>query len=330
MSHELEIINGTAVALGRDDAWHHLNKVNGTAFGIEEIERDAPQILMPVTLIPIETIDPFHNWSAFDGTGAAVRQDGHVVGINGSRYELVQGAEAFELGTQTGLDCISAISLRGGRQQAFTFDLGSYEVGGEAMQDYISVLNSFDGSWSLIALKSTTVIVCANTAAMALSGASTRFNIRHTASWEEKVDDVREALGLAVESRTKFVETVEHLMRTPFNMRQFDALLDGIKPLPDQQGRGRTMAEQARSAIRGLYTEGEVTAAWRNTAWGAVQAVNTYEQWSAPVRKTAGLSSASVRATRQIDALASGKGDALTSKAVTILGSQHIRDLALV
>lgn len=321
MAHELEIIDGRAVAMGREIAWHALNIVTGDTFGLEEIERDCPEILLPVASTPIGEVDPFHNYGAFTGTSLAIREDGKVVGINGSRYEVVQNRDAFDLGTTTGYDCISAINLRDGRQAAFTFDLGAYRVGDEPCHDYISILNSHDGSWPLIALKSSIVVVCANTASWALSGAAIRQNIRHTASWEDRVADVRKALGLAEAARKTFTETVEALMLKPVTMREFDLLLDGVFPVPDEDGRAKTMRENARVEVRTMFEEGQVVDAYRRTGWGAVQAVNTWEQWSAPVRAGAGTSSATTRAKRQIQALADGKAGQYTAATVRYLAA---------
>lgn len=321
MAHELEIIDGRAVAMGREVAWHQLNVVTGSAFGLEEIERDCPEIILPVSSVAIDQVDPLHDYGAFKGTALAIREDGKVVGINGARYEVVQNRDAFDLGTTTGFDCISAINLRDGRQCAFTFDLGAYTVGDEPCHDYISILNSHDGSWPLIALKSSIVVVCANTASWALNGAAIRQNIRHTASWEDRVDDVRKALGLAEKARETFVETVEALMLQKVSMRDFDVLLDAVLPLPEDDGRARTTRENHRLEVRSMFDEGAVTEHYRRTGWGAVQAVNTWEQWSAPVRAGAKTSSATTRAKRQIEALAAGKAGAYTLAAVRHLAS---------
>lgn len=321
MGHELEIIDGRAVAMGREIAWHRLNVVTGATFGLPEIERDCPEILLPVSAVAIGEVDPLHDYGAFKGHHLAIRDDGKVVGINGARYEIVQNRDAFELGTTTGYDCVSAINLREGRQAAFTFDLGAYSIGDEPCHDYISILNSHDGSWPLIALKSSIIVVCANTASWALHGAAIRHNIRHTASWEDRVSDVRHALGLAEKARAVFVETVEGLMRRPFTMREFDVLLDGIMPLPEDDGRSRTMREQHRLELRTLFGEGAVVEHYRRTGWGAVQAVNTWEQWSAPVRAGAKTSSTQTRAKRQIEALAAGKAGALTAATVRHLAT---------
>jgi hypothetical protein len=315
------MLDGRAVAMGRKVAWHRLNVVTGDVFGLDDIERDCPEILLPVASTPISEVDPFHHYGAFTGTSLAIREDGKVVGINGARYEIVQNRDAFELGTTTGRDCISAINLREGRQSAFTFDLGAYTVGDEPCHDYISILNSHDGSWPLIALKSSVIVVCANTASWALQGAAIRQNIRHTASWEDRVADVRQALGLAEQARQTFTETVETLMLQPVTMRAFDLLLDAVFPVPEDDGRGRTMRENARLEVRTLFSEGAVVENYRRTGWGAVQAVNTWEQWSAPIRAGAKSSSATTRARRQIEALAAGKAGQFTAGAVRHLAS---------
>lgn len=321
MSHELEIVDGRAVAMGREIAWHRLNKVTGDTFGLDDIERDCPEILMPVRHVPMGESDPFHDYNAFPGHNLIVREDEKVVGIVGGRYEIVQNRAAFDLGTTTDADCVSAISLRGGRQVAFTFDLGGYVVGDEPCHDYISILNSHDGTWSLTALKSSIIVVCANTASMALTGASIRRHIRHTASWQDQVADVREALGLAAKARADFTATVESLMLKPFTGRDFDLLLDAVMPLPDTDGRGRTTRENHRMELRAMFDEGAVTEHYRRTQWAAVQTMNTWQQWSAPIRKGSRTATDSVRATRQIEALAAGKSDTLTLATVRYLAA---------
>ena len=50
MSHELEILDGRAVFLGRVPAWHKLGQVVGDDFGLDEVREQAPEVLMPVRM----------------------------------------------------------------------------------------------------------------------------------------------------------------------------------------------------------------------------------------------------------------------------------------
>jgi len=55
-------------------------------------------------------------------------------------------------------------------------------------------------------------------------------------------------------------------------------------PIPDQPGRGRTLARTKADTLRGLYATDPRVAPWAGTALGVLQAVNTYRQHLAPVR----------------------------------------------
>ena len=52
--------------------------------------------------------------------------------------------------------------------------------------------------------------------------------------------------------------------------------------------------------------------------WAFVQAVNSYEQWNAPLRKTKNMATDTARAVRQFDQI-TGKGQPQTAKAVSLV-----------
>jgi hypothetical protein len=62
------------------------------------------------------------------------------------------------------------------------------------------------------------------------------------------------------------------------------AFLDGHAPLPDSEGRSRTLAERKRDALTRLYDHDQRVAPWRGTGWGVLQAVNTYTHHEGIIR----------------------------------------------
>jgi hypothetical protein len=54
------------------------------------------------------------------------------------------------------------------------------------------------------------------------------------------------------------------------------ALPRRLRPVPQEQGRGRTLAESKRDTPDRLWRSDERVFPWRGTAFGVLQAVNTY------------------------------------------------------
>ena len=73
------------------------------------------------------------------------------------------------------------------------------------------------------------------------------------------------------------------------------------KPVSTRQENANTAAQDAVYALFNAPLNDGV----EGTGWAFVQAVNSYEQWNAPTRKTKGLGSETTRAIRQFDSLLS-------------------------
>jgi phage/plasmid-like protein (TIGR03299 family) len=282
----------------------------------------APEILLPVEKKPCYIMGS--GLRQLPTLAAVVRQDGKIVGegVGKDTYEIVQSVEAFEWGQQlsglSGAPLVSAGLIRDGRQFFFTYRLGESEVRGEKFQRHLSIVSSHDGSLSLQALHSTTVIVCANTLAVALHNGKNRVLIKHTASAVDRMTQAVAALEVAAERTSQENILIEALM-----MRRVTTtdLLDGLLPKPgdDAAAKTKTQVANARTAIRKLTTA-QFVDGFEGTGWAWVQAVNSYEQWSQPTRKPKGFqgSDADLRALRQFDAMVKG-AQPLTAKAVELV-----------
>lgn len=301
--------------MGKDAAWHRAGIVKGRAFGREDIERDAPEILMPITLQPVyvrewDELNQRYRHNEVPKIAANVREDGKVVGagMGFDSYGLVQPTEAFEWGAQiaglSGFPLISAGTIREGSQAFLTYDTGSVESPLGKVRGYLSVLNSYDCSWLLQALNSNIIVVCANTAAMAQASAFDRVTLRHTKNISDRMEQALKAIRSNVEHTKATVEVLETL--ATIKVMDFKPLLHGVFPIAEGvKGRSATIKENARDMVR-EYMKSAVADGVRGTGLQFVQAVNTWECWSSTIRGVKGRNVDDVRAERQIDALVKG------------------------
>ena len=306
------------VYMGREQAWHQLGIVTGREFSVSDMIEQAPELVMPVTLMPtfVHLEDEF-TWGGVKYVetpekAAVVRADGKVVGegLGKDSYGIVQPLEMLEWGDaisgRAGFPLISAGTIREGRQFFFTYDTGGITPGGLHVDTHLTVCSSHDGTLAAMALHSTTVVVCANTLAMAISNTSDRTSLKHTSQVTDRLEATIRAIHDQHEHKDEVKETIQNLMS--IQVRNFTPLLDGVLPIMD--GTSAKKRENARSAVRGLLRS-PVTEGFENTGWAAVQAINTWEQWGAPIRGGS-------RALRQFDSVVKGK-QPLTDKMIELV-----------
>jgi hypothetical protein len=62
-------------------------------------------------------------------------------------------------------------------------------------------------------------------------------------------------------------------------------MMDLVIPLPEDAGRAMTIAENKRNEILNLYRDDARSAPWNGTAFGVLQAFNTWNHHFATVKK---------------------------------------------
>jgi phage/plasmid-like protein (TIGR03299 family) len=159
---------------------------------------------------------------------------------------------------------------------------------GEKIRGSVLASTSLDGSTATGYDIVFTRVVCDNTLRMA-QGEKTgkRYRLRHTKNSKVRFEDAMEALGLVQAEAELMLGQIHDLARTPVTSMQWHDFLTVHVPRPSEKGRGQTMADNKRDALSTLWTTDERVAPWAGTAWGVVQAVNTYNQHLATVRSTA-------------------------------------------
>lgn len=160
---------------------------------------------------------------------------------------------------------------------------------GVAFRPNLVAATSFNGSLATTFKPTITATVCDNTltAALAEKGSPT-VKVRHSRNSLEKIGDVREALGIVYSTADDFSAQVAALTSTKFTEANFEELMDKIAPLPKpgeaKTTRAITLAEGKRDELFRLWSKDERVAPWRNSAFGAWQALNTYQHHSMNVR----------------------------------------------
>jgi phage/plasmid-like protein (TIGR03299 family) len=136
---------------------------------------------------------------------------------------------------------------------------------------------SYNGSLATRYKRTASNTVCDNTMHVALRSAGGEVRYRHTKNSARKLVDARAALEIVHTIADDFTAQVEELTNVTVSDGDWAKFLDSLIKLPEDDGRARTFALDKRVAYEKLWTRDDRVTPWKNTAWGVVQAVNTYE-----------------------------------------------------
>lgn len=140
---------------------------------------------------------------------------------------------------------------------------------------------SLDGSIATTYARTVQLVVCDNTRDVALGELGQKLKIRHSSN---SLSDATLARARAELNLTKidevvaaFTAEVAREAATPVTGRQFGAVLELLVPIdPEASKRSQTMAEHKREQITQLYRVDPRVAPWQGTAFGVLQAWNTW------------------------------------------------------
>lgn len=135
---------------------------------------------------------------------------------------------------------------------------------------------SFDGSLATTYKMVNTIVVCDNTLSAGLAESGPTFRTKHTRNSGLRIADAREALRIMHTSADAFSAELVQLTETKVTDADWYRFLDAHIPMPEDKGRGRTIAEDKRAKFMTLWNHDVRVAPWRNTAFGVLQADNTY------------------------------------------------------
>lgn len=155
---------------------------------------------------------------------------------------------------------------------------------GVAFRPNLLAATSLDGSLSSTYKRTVQMTVCDNTMGAALAEPSPTIKVRHSRNSIAKLADVKEALDLVYATADNFTAEVAQLCNTTVTDSQWDAFLADLVKMPEDEGRGKTLATSKVTTLNALWNSDERVSPWKNTAFGVVQAVNTATHHSFTVR----------------------------------------------
>lgn len=230
MAHNLNINQATGKASFfsvKEKAWHGLGQiVDNYPTAAEAME--AAGLNFEVTRRPLFT-PTFENGKTeaqpdteIKTHFATVRTDTEqVLGIVGSRYEVVQNRTAFTffdaiVGGDEGIMYETAGALGNGERIFITAKLPNYIKVDRAdlIEQYIFLTTAHDGSGSIQAAFTPIRIVCNNTLNIALRNHSNMVTIRHTASAPQQLAMAHKVLGISYNMAKELEPIFQQMAKT--------------------------------------------------------------------------------------------------------------------
>lgn len=296
--HDLESVDGkTAFASLREPAWHGL----GTVFDKEVTTKEMLDLAhlsdWNVRLEDVAIPDGFASdkgYSFVTRTNPFDKSQNDVLGVVGERYVPLQNEDLFDFGDlmlDGGGRWETAGSIKSGRQVFGSLALERETVldpngVGDKVSTYLLINTSHDGSVAIQASITPVRVVCANTLNLALGnrgrGGSVKqsFKIRHTATASGKVQQAREALGLANAYMDEFDVMAKGMIEKELTKAQFDKIVALAYPEPqgeDKKG-SRKKYDTKIDLINSIYV-GDYNNTISGTAWGAFNAMTERLDW---------------------------------------------------
>jgi phage/plasmid-like protein (TIGR03299 family) len=212
----------------------------------------------------------------------------------------------------------SAGMLRGGAQAWVSIEVPENVTTpqGVTFRPNLTAVTSLDGSLATTYKRMITVVVCDNTLRAGLSEKHDQvYRVKHTRHSKVNVGQARDALGIVEDISADFSAEVEALCATRVSDRQWAQFLDAHLPFPAEAGgksNARTIAERKREELGALWLNSPMVSPWKNTAFGVIQAVNT---WAHHVQTVRGKS----RAERNQEYALTGEFDTLDASTLDTL-----------
>jgi len=157
---------------------------------------------------------------------------------------------------------------------------------GVQFRPYLMGVDSCNGSLARTYNKGNTVVGCDNTMAESLTSSLAIFKLKHTKGAKFNADTVRDALGVLEEIGAEFTQSLEELTNWEVTDTQWERFLDEVCKFDAdaKTTRSATIAQNKRDDLRNLWEDDERVTPWQGTAFGVLQAHNTWSQHVQTVR----------------------------------------------
>lgn len=264
-----------------------------------------------------------------DGRSAVIAQDDGTVFYIGSDGFAVHAYDAWLVGNvqnllsdELNIGCAALLDNRGVACVQVEMPESITSAEGVKIRPRLLATTSVTGKYATSYKLVSGIVVCDNTLDMAMREASPTFRVKHTRHSALRIADARTALGMIVRHAESTLEFVDALTHYSVSESDWQKMLDTLVPLTDLSvfdgngiaapkgvKRAATMAEQRREALDNLYRWDDRAAPWKGSAFGVLQAFNTFDTWE---RGTRGSTSKVERSMLDVLGGKTAKNDALT------------------
>ena len=279
----------------REPAWHQLGTVFteevSTAKMLELAHLDNWNVRLEDVAIP-DGFASDRSYSFVTRTNPFDKSQNDVLGVVGERYVPLQNEDLFDFGDMLldGGRWETAGSIKNGRQVFGSLALDRQTVldpngVSDKVNTYLLVNTSHDGSIAIQASITPVRVVCANTLNLALGnrgrGGSVKqsFKIRHTATATGKVQQAREALGLAHKYMDEFDKMAQAMIETEVTKAQFDKVVETLYPKPEKDSKGSMKKWETKVDLLNAIYVGDYNNTIAGTAWGVANALTERLDW---------------------------------------------------
>lgn len=259
------------------------------------------------TAVPVEAVAQMFDWKAIEvpvfadfvgerielkGRKALVRIPGGIaLGSPSTKYQPHQFSESLLGGVTKILGdglAINAAGMTGyGAKAWISVSLADTVCTPEGVEflPFLMALGSHDSTIATTYKRSALAMICSNMLpALRRDNAGGVVKVRHTANSALRLDSAQQALGILANVEDEMSEQIRVLCQEEVTRKQFDALVEALVPMPEEAGRGRTMAENKREGVTAMYLNDPRAATWGGTSFGCLQAFNTFTRWESVVR----------------------------------------------
>lgn len=173
---------------------------------------------------------------------------------------------------------------------------------------------SHDSSLATTYGRTITMTVCDNTReAAAGEMGDQKAKVKHSKRSTLKLDETRNRLAILEQQSDDFLTEIHELAAWEVTDKQWFAFLDEFRPIPEADGRSKSIILRERDELVDMYRRDERAAQWRGTAFGVVQAVNTWAHHVATVKNVS-------RADRNAEGAITGRFAKLDTEVLNTLG----------
>ncbi len=148
--------------------------------------------------------------------------------------------------------------------------------------------DSMDGSLANTTFRSFNITICDNTLSGNLAeafAAGAVFKRKHTSQSLTNLQEERDALSILEPMVDEFTAELHAMLAVEMNKAKRMELMDLIVPLPADEGRARTLAENKRSQLITLE-QNPMVSPWIGTAYGELARYNTFDHHFSNIKNT--------------------------------------------